>query len=167
MRRSVVPRERGSGATHVEPKSEHAPTQPTRALATGPLSYLPLRLPPCSPRQTGSGRTVDCSRRSVAATRRGLLRGQVAGGSHALLRRRRGLETRATSRWSRGEPRRRAGALLWRAWERPLGCSVRAGLADRCLHYLLSAFFVLQKRTVDICPFFRLRMAWAIRLVKR
>jgi len=55
---------------------------------------------------------------SLTATRR-LLRGQVAGGSHAILWRRRGLETRATPRWSRGEPRRRAGALLWRAWARP------------------------------------------------
>eukprot|EP01046_Picozoa_sp_COSAG06_P002476 COSAG06_NODE_88_length_24864_cov_7.159368_13_plen_189_part_00 len=50
---------------------------------------------------------------------RGLLRGQVTGGSRALLWRRRGLETCATPRWSRGEPRRRAGALLWRAWARP------------------------------------------------
>ena len=55
---------------------------------------------------------------SLAATR-GLLRGQVASGSRALLWRRRGLETCATPRWSRGEPRRRAGALLWRAWARP------------------------------------------------
>ena len=45
--------------------------------------------------------------------------GQVAGGSRALLRRRRGLETRATPRWSRGQPRRRTGALLRRAWARP------------------------------------------------
>merc|ERR1712091_140549 len=55
---------------------------------------------------------------SLVATR-GLLRGQVTGGSRALLWQRRGLETCATPRWSRGEPRRRAGALLWRAWARP------------------------------------------------
>jgi hypothetical protein len=44
---------------------------------------------------------------------------ECASGSHALLWRRRGLETCATPRWSCGEPRRRAGALLRRAWARP------------------------------------------------